>query len=348
MRRICPVCGREVDRLVDGLCEECYRRSNPLVRDLPRIDRLTFRVCVVCGSVLYKGRWTRRLDVIKRHILDLVKTRGLISKIEIGEISLEEGEQEVEVKICGRASENMREDYCETYKVYVKLVPDICPTCRSIAMGKERALIQVRYVGDRHSREDLLVLRHIISQVLAKSEEVQRGAVIDIEESGSGFDIKLTNNTIAKAIASAIHRSFPSKMIESHKLIGMDRSGKPITRLTISIHVLNLKKGDIVTLDGRGRYYVLAVSRSSIYLKDLETRENVRMSIGEILRRNIRKISTETGYGKVIKKGDKTLVMYGDKIVDLGSRDIPEGSLVKVVILDSKIIPIDEEIIIME
>ncbi|NPB00734.1 MAG: hypothetical protein GXO10_05105 [Crenarchaeota archaeon] len=348
MRRICPVCGREVDRLINGLCEECFRKSNPLVRDLPRIDRLTFRVCAICGSVLYKGRWTRRIDVIRKHISDLIKTRGVITRVEIGDIELEEGEQEVEVKICGKASEKLSEEYCETYRVYVKLVPDICPTCRSIAMGKERALIQVRYVGEKHTKEDLLLVRHIVSQVLAKSDEVQRGAVIDIEETGSGFDIKLTNNTIAKAIAAAIHRAFPSRIIESHKLIGMDRSGKPITRLTISIHVLNLKKGDIITLDGKDIYYVLAVSRNSIYLKNLETRENVRMSIGEILKKDIRKMSIETGYGKIVKEKDRTYVEYSGRVVDMGSRDLPEGSLIKVVILNNKIIPIDEEIIIVE
>ncbi len=348
MVKICPVCGRPTDKLIDGLCEECFRKSNPLVKDLPKIDRLTFRVCAICGSVLYKGRWTRRLDVIKKHISDLIKTRGLITKVEVGDIVLEEGEQEVEVKICGKASEKLSEEYCETYRVYVKLVPDVCPTCRSIAMGKERALIQVRYVGEKHSKEDLLLIRHIISQVLAKSEEVQRGAVIDIEESSTGFDIKLTNNTIAKAIASAIHRAFPSKMIESHKLVGMDRSGRPITRLTISIHVLNIKKGDVISLDGKGRYYVLAISRNSICLKNLDTRENIRMSIGEILKKDIRKISIETGYGRIVKDKDRTYVEYEGKIIDLGSRDIPEGSLIKVVVLDSKIVPIDEEIIIVE
>ncbi len=348
MAKICPVCGRPTDRLIEGLCEECFRKSNPLVKDLPKIDRLTFRVCVVCGSVLYKGRWTRRLDVIRRHISDLVKTRGIITKIDVGNIALEEGEQEVEVKICGRASDKLQEEYCETYKVYIKIVPDICPTCRSIATGKEKALIQVRYIGEKCSREDLLLLRHIIQQVLAKSEEVQRGAVIDIEESGTGFDIKLTNNTIAKAIASAIHRAFPSRMIESHKLVGVDRSGKPITRLTVSIHVLNIKKGDVISIDGKGRYYVLAISKSSIYLKDLESRENIRMSIGEILKRSIRKINIETGYGKVIKENNRTYVKYGDRAVDLGSRELPSGSMVKVAIIDDKIVPIDEEIIIIE
>jgi len=186
MRRICPICGRETDRLIDGLCENCFRKNNPLVKNLPSIDRLTFKVCVNCGSVLYRGRWTRRLDVIKKHILELLKTRGIISRVDIGDFELQEGEQEVPIVVCGKASDKISEEYCEEYKVYIKLVPDVCPTCRSIIIGKEKALIQVRYVGENYTKDDLMLIRHIINQVLAKSEEVQRGAVIDIEERDYG------------------------------------------------------------------------------------------------------------------------------------------------------------------
>ncbi len=350
MRRrcICPLCGRETDKLIDGLCENCFRKNNPLLRQVPSIDRLTFRICTSCGSILYRGRWTRRVDVIKKHIIELLKTRGQISRIDVSDIALEEGEQEVMVQICGKASEKIDREYCENYKVYIKIVPDICPTCRSIIMGKERALVQVRYVGEKYSRDDLLLVRHIINQVLAKSEEVQRGAVIDIEEKSNGFDIKLTNNTIARAIASAIHRSFPSRMVESHKLVGVDRSGKPITRLTISIHILNIKKGDIISIDGKGAYYILAISRNSIYLKDLNSQQNIRININEIMKKDIKKLDVETGIGKIERSRDKLVVKYKDRVVELGYLDLPEGSYIRVVIFNDKIIPIREEVIIEE
>ncbi len=345
MGRFCPICGRENVRFVEGLCEECYRKLNPLVKELPKVSQLTFRICVNCGSVLYKGRWTRKFDIIKKHIQEVTKFRGIISKVEIGYIPLEPGEHEVLMTVCGKAHEAMSEEYCEEYRVYINLIPDVCPTCRSVIMGKERALIQIRYVGERHTQDDVLLIRHIVNQVLAKSDEVQRGAVIDIEENEHGIDIKLTNNTIARAIASAIHRTFPSKICESHKLVGVDRSGKQITKLTISIHILNVKKGDVVTIDGKDVYYVLAVSKNTLYVKDLKTMNNLRLNLNDLFKRKVDKINVRKTYGKVVHKDGKVVIECEDGKIITYNRYLPEGVMVRVIYYEDKPIVIEEEIL---
>ncbi len=344
MPRFCPICGRENVNFVEGLCEDCYRRLNPLVRELPSVDQLTFRICVGCGSVLYRGRWTRRIDVVRRHVQSLIKTRGLISSIEVGEVSLGVGEFEVPVRVCGRASDKMSSDYCEDYFVKVRLRPDVCPTCRSVIMGKEKALVQVRFVGEKHSEDDLLLLRHIVNQVLARSDEVQRGAVIDIEETENGFDIKVTNNMIARAIANAIHRTFPSRIVESHKLVGVDRSGRPVTRLTVSVHILNVKRGDVIQVNGRLTYYVLAVSRDTVHVKDLDREVNTRININELFKKRISKISVKSEYGKVVQRDGKSVVQCREGEIEL-NKSLPGGVKVKVVWYREKPVVIEEEIL---
>jgi len=344
MTRFCPICGRENVNFVEGLCEDCFRRLNPLVRELPDVEQLTFKICVNCGSVLYKGRWTRRLDVVKKHIQSIIKTRGVITSIEVGDIPLETGEFEIPVRVCGKASEKMSYEYCEDYSVRIRLRPEVCPTCRSVLTGKERALVQVRFVGEKYTEDDLLLIRHIVNQVLAKSDEVQRGAVIDIEEAENGFDIKVTNNTIARAIANAIHRSFPSRIVESHKLIGVDRSGRPVTRLTVSIHILNVKKGDIIQVDGRDTYYVLAVSKDTLHVKDLERKINTRINVNELFKKKITKLSLKTEYGKVIQREGKIVIQCEDREIEF-NKYLPEGVKVKIVWYNDKPIVIEEEIL---
>lgn len=345
MGRFCPICGRENVNFVEGLCEDCYRKLNPLVKELPKISQLTFRICTSCGSILYKGRWTRKFDVIKKHIQEVTKFRGYISKVEVGYIPLEPGEHEVQLTVCGKAHDAMSSEYCEEYRVYVNLIPDVCPTCRSVIMGKEKALIQVRYVGENYTKDDVLLIRHIVNQVLAKSDEVQRGAVIDIEETEHGIDIKLTNNTIAKAIASAIHRTFPSRICESHKLVGVDRSGRPITRLTISIHILNVKKGDVVQIDGKDVYYILAVSKNTIYVKNLKTKTNLRINLNDLFKRKVVRLDVRKSIGTVHHRNGKVIVECEDGTKIEYPKYLPEGVKVRVVYLEDKPIVIEEEIV---
>lgn len=57
MRRVCALCGRETDILIEGLCPDCYRKTHPLVR--VKRDFVGIVRCPSCGAMLYRGRWVR-------------------------------------------------------------------------------------------------------------------------------------------------------------------------------------------------------------------------------------------------------------------------------------------------
>ena len=58
MKRICPSCGREVDKLYDGLCYDCYLKINKKEEKIEKIY-----ICKICGRIKYHNKWYNNLDI---------------------------------------------------------------------------------------------------------------------------------------------------------------------------------------------------------------------------------------------------------------------------------------------
>ncbi len=52
MRKVCALCGRETDILIEGLCPDCYRKTHPLAR--VKRDVVGIVRCPSCGAILYR------------------------------------------------------------------------------------------------------------------------------------------------------------------------------------------------------------------------------------------------------------------------------------------------------
>ena len=330
VKRFCPICGKETDLLINGLCIDCYRRENPLAK--PKEDTLRVLVCSICGSIFYRGRWVKGKGVLEKIVKDFLEFKGKISSIDVAitPYSLHLGEIEVRVK--GKASELIPFEYEEVIKLKLNVEKDVCPTCRSIAMSKERAIIQVRGFITGLSKEYIKYIKDIVYQVLAKSD-YHRGAVLDIEEVENGIDIKVTNQNLAKSIAYAIHKNFPSRLIETQKLIGMSSQGKPITKLTISVQIITLKKGDVIRVEDE-LYYVLSVSSSKVNAISLKDMSIKSISLKDLFRKEFVVIEHEKICGKVVTKNSEKIVVddQGNELAKLkGEVEIIENARVPVV-----------------
>ena len=58
MKRICPSCGREVEKLYDGLCYECYLKINKKEEKKEKVY-----ICKYCGRIKYHNKWYNNLDI---------------------------------------------------------------------------------------------------------------------------------------------------------------------------------------------------------------------------------------------------------------------------------------------
>ncbi len=276
--------------------------------------------------------------------LDSLKLRGVIESIDVKLPDVRrQGDQIIEIKVIGRASENIDEHYEERYNVMVEVVHTLCPICRSVRLGRERAVVQIRSFVKSLSRDDVEMIKQLISYALSRSEEKQRGAIIDIKVLESGIDVRTTSTSLARSIASVIRRNFPSVVDESKKIVGFDRSGRHITRLNICVKILPLRRGDVIRADGHKLYYVLAVSRSGVHVKDLETQEREFLRLNMLLKRDVREVKCREELAKVETTNDRSVVKVGDEVIELRRR-LPHGCKVKILIIDDKRYVIDDEV----
>ena len=59
MKRICPSCGREIEKLYDGLCYECYLKINKKEEE----KKKKVYICKYCGRVKYHNKWYNNFNI---------------------------------------------------------------------------------------------------------------------------------------------------------------------------------------------------------------------------------------------------------------------------------------------
>ncbi|MFN7105629.1 MAG: NMD3-related protein, partial [Pyrobaculum sp.] len=211
MRLPCPYCGRLVERLVEGMCEECYLERHPLVM---LKDNKVLR-CKYCGAVFLKGEWVKI-----RHVEDFSKVltkkgvvAGVLEKIEISETA--EGARAL-VYIRGTPHPAI-EPRLLSYVVEISYEEDVCNSCREMLSKREVAVIQIRGTPRPIDAETEKKIFYITQQELFKLKDKKIGYISNIKKVRNGFDIYTTSTGLARHLAYVIHREFPSLLIESAK-----------------------------------------------------------------------------------------------------------------------------------
>jgi nonsense-mediated mRNA decay protein 3 len=269
------VCGREVVELFQGLCGDCFITVNPLIR----VRRIVSLVrCSRCGSFLYRGRWTRDLGTLRRAVLDSLEVLGSVGDVEF-EVPREPGLHSVVVRARG-TREPLPREYTTEAKVTVRISEDLCPDCRDIVLVRERAVLQIR--PRLPFTEDLwsVVMSIVRSEV---GGEDRRGVVVDVERAEGGIDVKFNDHALARAVARRIRRLFPSRVVESQRVIKVS-GGRRVTRLSISLQLLPLREGLGLRIGGED-YVVVSFTADRVKLRRGDS--TLVLTVREILRRGL-------------------------------------------------------------
>ncbi|RLE80860.1 MAG: hypothetical protein DRJ52_05470 [Thermoprotei archaeon] len=291
MKRFCAECGREADVYYDNLCIDCFKKHNPLVEKLPLIK---VSVCRECGSILYLNRWIRPRESLDDIVADIVKKEiRRHAKVEVKEITVlissrNKNKYITIVRIKGRPKQNMPY-YSEEHIVEVRMRTDLCPVCRDLILKKEKAILQIRASGRELSPQEKSEIIQIVKREIIKLQKKQRDAVIvDIEEE-RGIDIKLLSANVARALAAAIQREFPSFIKETYKLIRLDRNGRPVSKVTVKVELPPFSIGDIIAINNE-IFYVKEIKHSVIKLVNLSNYKEISLT-SKSIPRHIRRIS---------------------------------------------------------
>ena len=308
--RFCYRCGiseTEGGPLIDGLCQVCFRKENPV---LLVEDEINTELCQNCGSYKVRGTWvdpkTYELEDLIFEVSDnalmenlsvdeRIKEIKIVPKEELEEIGdLFTGEAYVsfepidwhieyfpaiityEIEIKARIHELQRELHHEKKKVIVYVRQTVCPRCQKFLGGYFEAILQVRAEDRKLTKEERDKISKLVEE---KVDEIMKrdrmGFIQDTVEKEEGIDFYMGSTSAARKLAQFIRDKYGGNISEAYQLIGQDRvTSKEVYRTSVSIRLPKFKRGDIVG-DKKGNVYkVEEVTGKGISLKNLYTHES--------------------------------------------------------------------------
>ncbi len=267
---MCPVCGRHVDKLVDGMCEECFRREHPLVS--LKVKQLEIEVCRSCGSLRFrKGKWYSDVKELEREIAReasrLVRARDSISAVEAEfsrDLSL------LFLKVTGKASPELSYEYTEEFVLKVSTIRTLCETCLGHVSKRKNTLVQIRVHGRRLTQPELRELSKRVEETISELATQDPGVVpVEMEEKPVGLDIYFSEYSAARKVVEALSRKIYVEVLETAKLVGVDDSGREKYRRTIRLLIPGFRTGDVIKFN-ENIFFVLNVTPRHVELLNLE------------------------------------------------------------------------------
>ncbi|MEL9991117.1 MAG: NMD3-related protein [Thermoproteus sp.] len=271
---ICPICGRPAERLIEGMCEECYLERHPVLE----IKKFNVVKCKYCGSLFVRGRWIKpgregEEALLVRLLKDNMKISGTLKSVQV-----EVGGDEVVYKLSGVGSPHESIPPREFSAEYAaKIVLDVCLDCRRNIWGSERGLVRIRGFPDDLRDVDVLKIEALLEHIAFEVRGKNLGSIISIERVGRSFEISTTQAKLARHIAHRIHEALPSDYVESYKKL-RGRGDKEVYHYTATLYIMTLEEGDVVRR-GPSYYLVLDVNKTDIYLVDIVNRSRVRIPL---------------------------------------------------------------------
>jgi len=339
--RFCYRCGiseKEGGPLIDGLCQVCFRKENPV---LLIANEINTELCQNCGSYKRNGVWVDPKSYDLEELIFEVSDNALIETLERG---LDERVREVEVvssdeieginelpvgkavvsfkpvnwhiehfpaivvyevRIKARIHELQRELHDERKTVTVYVRQTVCPRCSKFLGGYFEAILQVRAEGRTLSEEEREKIGALVQD---KVDEIMRkdrmGFIQDTIEKEEGLDFYMGSVGAARKLAQAVKERFGGTINEAYELVGEDRqTSKAVYRTSVSVRLPKFRKGDIVA-DRSGKVYeVEGLDGRGITLKNLETWESERMDWKTAKREKIDTVEHEDGEAMVTSVG---------------------------------------------
>ncbi|WP_048149769.1 60S ribosomal export protein NMD3 [Palaeococcus ferrophilus] len=310
--RFCYRCGiseSEGGPLIDGLCQVCFRKENPV---LLMEDEINTELCQNCGSYKRNGVWvdphSYELDELIFEVADnallesltldeRVKEVEILSPEELEEVdelpvgmavvAFEPEEWHIEhfpaivvyrVRLKARLHELQRELHDEEKAVTVYVRQTVCPRCSKFLGGYFEAILQVRAEGRPLTKGEREEIANLVQQ---KVDEIMKrdrmGYIQDTVELEEGIDFYMGSTSSARKLAQAIRERYGGEVNEAYRLIGQDRMrSKNTYRTSVSVRLPKFLKGDIVG-DRNGRVYrVESLDGRGVELTNLETHRSER------------------------------------------------------------------------
>ncbi|AFN03828.1 Nonsense-mediated mRNA decay NMD3 like protein [Pyrococcus furiosus DSM 3638] len=328
--RVCYRCGiseEEGGPLINGLCQVCFRKENPVLL-LP--SEINTELCQNCGSYKKRGVWIDPQNYELESLIFEVAENALLEALEESLDKVKEFEvvpwEELEninnipvgkafvgfipvdyhiqyfpavivyrVRVKARLHELQLEPHDEIKETTVYVRQTVCPRCQRFLAGYYEAILQVRVEDREFTKEEREAVTKLVQEKVDEIMKKDRmGFIQDTIEKEEGIDFYMGSTSAARKLANVIREHFGGEISEAYELVGLDRmTSKEVYRTSVTVRLPKFRRGDIVE-DRHGRIYkVENVSGKGMRLKNLETWESQHYDWKTIKREKIDKAEHE-------------------------------------------------------
>ncbi|WP_406657054.1 60S ribosomal export protein NMD3 [Methanolobus sp. ZRKC2] len=248
---ICPKCGKDAERLVDGLCQKCFFKSSDLVQ-VPQV--LHAKICSNCGARFSRGRWTNDLNIdeiviqtVENELLIHEKADNIELYIEPRQMTphLYRAKVEVDALVVG-------EQLHQEVETEVRITRLACDMCSRVSGGYFESILQIRATNRRLTDDEKKECMDIVNSILTRMRKKgDRMAFISNSiDDRDGIDLYMGSANASRDICKEIISEFGGSFSESPNLFTR-KDGKDVYRITFALRLPEFMPGDIIEFGER-------------------------------------------------------------------------------------------------
>jgi nonsense-mediated mRNA decay protein 3 len=243
----CPLCGEPSD---EDLCPRCRAGRTRWMEVSPRVECIT---CPSCGSRRTGSVWQdsplSREDLARELAVRAVRLIPEAGRAEFQVSSRDRSPNRTEARVRVRAS-LFGVPVEEEAPVEVVWRGETCDRCSRISGGYFEGVVQVRAAGRPLSPREQEVAARIACEVEERLQEGgSRLSFISRMTEDEGLDIVVGQSAMGEEIAREITGALGGRFTAHPKLVG-EKDGKRLFRITYSVRLPRLQKGDVIESAG--------------------------------------------------------------------------------------------------
>ncbi|WP_292615488.1 MULTISPECIES: 60S ribosomal export protein NMD3 [Methanocalculus] len=265
---ICPRCGSPTD---DGLCGSCRLNEIEWAVIQPRVSAI---LCPTCGSRKVGSTWSDievDRDTLGRSLIfeSLRMHKDLKNQdvtVDIRDISSNRSRAEVNIRgVCYGIPVS------DTFRVLIAWGKEQCDRCCRISGSYYEGIIQVRGEGRLPTEWEARRSAEIAFQAedAAQTGGDRLSFVSSVDATKDGVDIIVSSLGFGQGIVNDISSYFGAKSTSHPKLVG-EKEGKKLYRVTWSVRLPRIVRGDVIAVAGR-YFQVTGSDGTTLRTRDLLT-----------------------------------------------------------------------------
>jgi NMD protein affecting ribosome stability and mRNA decay len=297
----CAVCGDQGVEVREGFCSNCFGKEQAREVKLPQ--RIKVFYCRECLSVQSPMGWTSPADFDEFIWLVKVASQEFQKlpeefRLEIQEEQLYKTQETVEIissitfPIIVQLVKGYESDfgyYSREDEVEFRLQKTMCKNCLSRKTSAFSSEIQVRADSRSITNDEIELIDKKINQFFGHLPQESTSFVVERTEMENGINFLLSQKNDAEMIAKEIKKYMGGKITKTKSLVGQERDGKKINRLTILLRLPTIQKGDIITYKDQ-LHIVIFFQQGFWRFRELSTGEIIRITEKERLKEKVQSV----------------------------------------------------------